>query len=140
MFILIVVAAWILTPSIYVQQPLIPYVDIVYALVHDNCKENQYLQPNNITINIGKLPAGILGECGINDVSYEIVIDKDFWANSDTSQKFQVIAHEMTHCVFQEEHSPDENNYMYSEMSDIKITEVFRQLMEMIHKHCPTDY
>jgi hypothetical protein len=42
-----------------------------------------------------------------------IKIDSRFWRNSSEDERYEVVFHEMYHCLFLKDHVNDPKNYMY---------------------------
>jgi hypothetical protein len=107
--------------------------DIVDAF----CKSSEYYLPNRYSISFGKLEAPVIGECSTSRFSWKIVIDQKFWARSDDLSHKTLLYHELSHCMFREEHSEDPKNYMYPNLpDDLDELTLNSQFLEIIKKHC----
>ena len=130
-------AAYLFLPTSYTEPELKPYVGFAMQVVDENCPAQNYFRPKLIQYGFGKLGEGKIGECSLGDKSYSIIFDRDTWKRIDEKEKYIVVMHEVTHCIFGADHSDDHNSYMYSYYIESQLlTGVYSQFVETIKRHC----
>lgn len=99
------------------------------------CPTNKYNNDNHFIV-VTKLPDRYLGVCLATFNKFIILINKQELEMMLDSDKFQLISHELYHCLFNGEHSNEYNNYMYPEMNLINPSLVKVQILNDIINKC----
>ena len=99
---------------------LLKYFNKNLNLIKTYCTDAQFYYPymTSVTFEKIKLP-GVVGYCNIKANGFRLVFDKPYWDNLSELTKTQLMLHEMAHCMFDQEHVDDPNNFMYPEMNHI---------------------
>lgn len=140
---------FLLAPVNYVDKELKPYYDQYMTFVNGYCDKDDYFYPNKVSIKIADIrqqdPDSILqtiGYCESDSTSlmksFNIVIDRSSFNNMTKLERFQLVAHEMRHCLFLADHSLDPSNYMYPEMQSISEYQLYSQIVDDISRSCMT--
>lgn len=125
-------------PIQYITAPLAPYIKEVKSIIINNCKPGRYENPDHQLIYFRVLGETTIGACGYSDLmhGFTIEIDPVYWLISDEADRFQLIAHEMTHCMLLLPHSEDKHSYMYPFVNPLSKQEVIRQMKEILNRQC----
>lgn len=140
---LVLVGLYDFFPIHYVSKPLTPEYNEIFSIVKANCSEEQYRHPNQVIVrlvNLNEEQTGEIGWCGSTPFSYKIVFDEKFWNKADDTLKYELMAHEMTHCLFGRGHSEDSYNYMFYGLNTHNLLskeETTEQFMDVIKEECP---
>lgn len=86
-------------------------------LVDEFCTKDQYFNPISYNITLKSLERPYIGFCHYIGSYYEITLSRSYWMTSSDDDRFQLLAHELTHCLFEAEHTDDPNNFMYASHS-----------------------
>lgn len=101
------------------------------------CRPDQYFNPPHKTLINDNLDLPVIGMCDTDQSSYyKIFIDVTFWKSASEDIRYELMAHEMTHCLFFENHSDDSTNYMFPVIRDITKDQTKQQLIEFLQKTC----
>ena len=111
-----------------VHKDLHPYVDALNSYIKPSCKPK-----TNYIFTLGKLenPSWI-GVCKKSTFTMNITIDPGYWATATSTEKLDLLAHEMTHCYFDEPHSKDKMHYMYYLDTYNDKSKTLQQFIEMV--------
>lgn len=125
-------------PLKYINPELKPYYNNFMATAKQYCPEKDLNIPVKMDIDISdKVDAGILGYCvQYKHMFYYISINKSFWDQSPISDRYQVMMHELTHCVMGEGHSEDPDSYMYYSINYLTTEETEQQLTDFFNEKC----
>lgn len=115
---------------------LSPFVYQFDAKVESKCNKLQYYRPMKRTIIFHELNYPIIGLCTNTLLYYKIQVNPEWWATANDDDRYQLIAHESTHCMFFEGHTEDPTNYMAAIYAYIPKIELDKQVDNMIAKHC----
>jgi hypothetical protein len=121
--------------NIHIDPELQPYVSKFMDKVNSHCREDQYFYPNHQVI-FGDLSNNTIGICMPFPFKFTIIIDKEYWVKMKDEDKYQLVSHELCHCLFNEKHSEDENHYMYYKHNDITLENIDKQIDEYLEKKC----
>lgn len=124
------------TPVNHVDKALKPIVNDLYKEVYTYCKPGQYHNPIKRSFIITHLKYPEIGECYVNPSFFIIKVDPDFWHTASNDDKFQLLAHEMAHCLLHKDHVDNPNNYMYYELRKLKKKVVREQFIVDLEEHC----
>lgn len=124
--------------KISVDSEFQPYYNEYMTIVKENCNSSQYVTPRQLEIKFADLEYPEIGVCKFNYFGRHIIeIDKKFWNRSNNDNRFNLMFHEQTHCVFHVGHTPDPNNFMYAALNYLTISQVNEQLKQFLKEHCP---
>jgi len=89
------------------------FFDTQFEIYIEEFKANSTaLWPPYMIIGFGDTPKGKVARCKGQgeplDIQKEITVNKDQWVQSTVYQKEAIIFHELTHCVLNQDHSPDD--------------------------------
>lgn len=110
------------------------YIEFM-SLVTQYCKEDQYFHPH-FKIQFRHLPNSIIGLCSIYPRSFIVYFDKKFWDDNEDLARFQLVAHELSHCILGLEHVKDPYNYMAPSFINISKKELYNQIKEVLKRKC----
>lgn len=119
--IMLLITLSITVPYRSVEPRLTPYVTRYMSMIKKVCRDGEYNRPHRRIIgfgetrNIDKDSADTIGWCMIRWGQYRITIDEPFFNGLSEDGKFQLMAHELTHCVLGLDHRDDVVDYMNSE-------------------------
>jgi hypothetical protein len=120
----------------HVDKPLQPYVNEYMNLVTQSCTPKQYWVPKKTSIYLSNLSQDVIGECDIAPDMWQIKIDKTFFTYTKDEERFQVIAHELRHCLFLVGHVSDPNNYMAPMFPNLTMRELLEQINADLKASC----
>lgn len=142
----ILISAYALRPERNIDKELKPAHDRYMFFVENICKKGQYFYPLKVNVIYGDLQEDkkkhlrTVGECYYDPpIRFKIVIDREYYKDAPQLEQFQLMAHEMRHCLFGVDHSQDPNNYMYYKMPDITLDELERQIIADLETSCLKD-
>jgi hypothetical protein len=125
-------------PLKIINPELQPYYNHFMMTAKAYCDERDLNQPDRIEIDFSStMDRNILGYCmRYGDLSYFLKIQKQFWDRATDAEKYQLVIHELTHCVMREGHSDDRKHYMYYAMNSLTIEETSKQLNDFLLQKC----
>ena len=129
---------YLFSPIKSIDPQLKPYYNEYLLLAKLYCNEKDLNIPRRISIQLSDwMEEGTLGFCiQYPTMSYFIRIQETYWNKANEAQRYQVIVHELSHCVMREGHSDDPHSYMYYAINDLSIEETNRQLVDFLSKKC----
>lgn len=77
-----------------------------------------------------------VGICRKKSYSWEIKILRDYWNKSSENRKYELIAHELFHCVLREKHHDTYKHFMAPNIQNIDIKTLEKQIDELLDKRC----
>lgn len=113
-----------------VEQSLAPYYEEFTAKVP--C----YKPARQIEIVYGQLEEPTIGLCETYPFGWKITVDGVYWNRASDLDKYELMTHELTHCVLNKMHTNDPNDYMYPEKTFIMNLDMERQLQDNIKEYC----
>lgn len=128
--------------EVKVDPELVSYRDWYFDMVKEECPIGTPVEPDNYTI---EFVDGYdddewkVGECTTwNMISKRLItIDRKWWSIMPEIYRKELIAHEMTHCFFNEPHSTDPNNFMYYMLADFTSTSrLEHNIYKYLEKQC----
>lgn len=120
-----------------VDTNLKPYVQSYYKLLDQFCPNKNFEHSKYYTIEFGNGGDKWIGVCYWKINGYHIKIDKDFWDNEATdSDRYQLMYHEMAHCLIDKDHVDDKHNYMNPGYNHIFYEDMLKQVIEDIKQRC----
>lgn len=118
-----------------IDDEFIAYEKEFIKLVEQYCKPDQYFYPNHV-VEFSDLSGDTIGICYRYPNRFLIQIDKLHWDNMSYDDRLQLYFHEASHCLFGEEHSDDDTNYMYYRQLDIPRELLYNQVRLFLRKEC----
>lgn len=127
-------AAFILFPS---KQPdLEKEYEKVLTIVKLHCEPNQYYLPQNVALEFNKLYEEI-AYCQIRLNGFKLVFDKRYWDEYTLPvDKTQLMMHELTHCLFRQEHVADPKHFMAPFFISIPENILYAQFDQFLRNRC----
>lgn len=137
-FILFLQILTFIVPIHYVNEELQPYYNEFFTYVDSKCKKEQINVPSQIVVDFGPMMSeGDIGYCiAIDGIRFKINIDKDYFIRSNEEQKFNLMVHELSHCVLSQKHSEDSRHYMYYMENGLSKEATIIQLKQVIEGIC----
>jgi hypothetical protein len=132
---LVALLAWIVIPYKSVNQTLDVYYTNFNNKVIEKCG-NKY-NSNKHIIRFAKLIRPTIGQCSSVLGGFMIEIDALFWDIANENDKYNVMTHELSHCILKENHSiTDYPHYMNDTMNELSIDVINKQLDDVIERKC----
>ena len=119
-----------------IDQKLKLYYDHYMSLINSNCPKLNKNQPKQIFIYFSDHKDSIIGLCSKNNYRFIVTIDNKYWSKADEAQKYQLVMHELSHCVLGIDHSSDIGNYMFPVLEDLSMNIVYEQVVQDIKNKC----
>lgn len=123
-----------------VDKGLAPYINNSMKIVEQKCKPGGYFKgyynPGKRIIKFEKLEDDVIGYCLKELNSYEISIDPDHWKKSNENGRYQLIMHEISHCVINKKHVDNYENYMYPIEVTLSKEQVEQQFIKDLEEYC----
>ena len=135
-YVLLFLCLYSLTPINYCSKDLKPYRNELLALTKQYCKPGQYYNPAHKFLHFRKMKDHIIGYCSPTLVGYSITIDPTYWNRTSEDDRFQLIAHEISHCILGKDHVEDMHNYMYYSIYPLTKEVVTKQFIENLRSTC----
>jgi len=137
--ILLSLILFMMIPIQHVTPDLKPYHDPIIKYVEEHCSQHHYFHPLKTFIRFNKLPSPIIGLCRVAPLEYIIDIDPQYWNNTSEDLRWELMLHEMSHCIFRLDHTDDPDNYMYPELVDMKKEKAWQQFENNVSYLCEGD-
>jgi hypothetical protein len=120
-----------------VDEELKPYVTEYMGLLNKYCKSGNYNKSDRYVIFLQNFNDGrTMGLCERKWNGYSVQIDNTIFNNSAEKYRKQLLFHELSHCLINQEHSPDPNNYMNAVFPYLDANLVMKQTIDNIKNHC----
>jgi hypothetical protein len=107
--------------EVRVDPELKPYEDWFFSMVDNSCSKRQYVSRDNYILEFtpGYSDPWRAGQCVAWPLTSKrhITVNRHWWDMMSEIDKKQLIAHELTHCFFNEGHSADPNHFMYYQLN-----------------------
>lgn len=111
--------------------------DEIFNIIKLYCKEGQYFYPPKKRIIRSNLEYPVLGLCYTDKETYwDIFIDSGYWLTTSKDMQFELLAHEIEHCMFFRKHVDNEENFMYPSIRNLTKEEVKQQLINNLNEDC----
>lgn len=123
-------------PYTHTNEVLIPYTTKVMNIVNTYCNKNQYSSALHKYVYFHKLDKDEVGECTFGYNKFVIKIDNSFLQRANEDEKYEVIFHEMYHCLFFKDHVTDPNNYMFYRIAHLNKETIVKQFTDDVKKIC----
>lgn len=107
------------TPYTYISSDVRSQYNEIMTIVKARCRKDDYNHPPQISVHLGNLKDPMIGYCEFRAGGFNVVFDEKSWKSANEDLKFQLMAHELTHCLFGLGHSDDSHNYMYYGLSEL---------------------
>lgn len=109
----------------------------VLGIVKLYCKPGQYFNPADNKLIRTKLDFPIIGMCETDqDSFFNIYIDNSYWLQASTDIQFELVSHELEHCLFFRNHVDNPNNFMYYAVRNQTKDETKQQLIANLNEDC----
>lgn len=128
--------SYMFVPIHTVNPDLKPYVDEVVTITRMACKDNQYNHPQHSFVLFKKQRGQVIGICKSTPLNFTVEIDPKYWNRSSGDDKWQLMYHELAHCLLEKEHVNDQHNYMYPSVVKLTKDEVVHQYIQDLKEHC----
>lgn len=135
-YVLLFLCIYYFTPINYCNKNLKPYVKEVLEITNKYCTKKQYYNPLHTYIYFKKLPNNIIGYCSSKINGYGITIDPIYWKYATEADRFQLVVHEMSHCIIGKNHVDNKFNYMYYSLYPLSKQIVTQQFIENLRSVC----
>lgn len=138
-YVLLAYLVYLIIPIKYVNDEFKPYYNNYLTIVKSYCGTEDLNLPSRMSIDYMTFvySKDLLGNCArFGSVSFFIGINESSWKKLDEDAKYQVITHELTHCVLEEMHSENPNNFMYFELNYLPRNIVNKQLIDIVKNKC----
>lgn len=110
--------------------------DKVMDVVKTHCRPDQYYHPDSISLEFSKLKEEI-AYCQIRINGFKIVFDKHYWNEYTLPiDRTQLMMHEVSHCIFRQEHIEDTRHFMAPFFVPILEPELTRQFHDYLKAKC----
>jgi len=114
-----------------------PYYTEFVNIITNECPSIKYTNKGKRNIGFANIGGKTLGYCMMTGFGYTIMIDSTYWSRANDTDKYEVIMHELTHCLLREPHNYDPDNYMFpSKEKCIPKEVILEQIKEYARKHC----
>jgi hypothetical protein len=109
----------------------------VLGIIKLYCKIGQYFNPPKKQLIRANLEMPVIGMCETDKEDYfKIYIDSGFWLQSSKDIQFQLMAHEMSHCLFFRNHVDNPKNFMYYAIRNQTKDKTKEQLIANLNEDC----
>lgn len=95
-----------------VEPEFMPYVRQVRSDILIFCDKDEF-QYKNFTILFADLKGPNVGICSRDSNGFLILVDQGSWQNMNEALRYELLAHELSHCMLHMNHSQNTENYMY---------------------------
>lgn len=127
----------VIIPYKVIDNEIEPYYSEYMNIVQAYCKPDQYFNPWQMSIQFAELENNIIAQCQSNNISkYNIIYNTNYWKKQNHIQKKATIFHELQHCVFNEDHSENPDDFMYAYETVISDSVLNEQLIEHLKNQC----
>lgn len=119
-----------------VDEAFKPYVKVIKRDIKTFCSKDEF-QHKNFRILFSTLPGHEVGLCVRNHSGFRIFIDPLSWETMGVASRYEVLAHEMSHCMLHLDHTADKQSYMNPYLrKSFSINETRLQMISEIGKVC----
>jgi len=88
-------------------------------VINHYCAKDQYRLPFMTSVVFGEMGIpGAIAFCEPKINGFKLTFDAKYWNRLSEINKTQLMFHEMAHCMFNEDHNPDPNHFMYFSMNN----------------------
>ncbi len=117
---------------------LMPYYNETLSIVRERCTPDQYFFPKIQGIRFYNAPedSGEIAICESNKLGFRIGFDRASWAAASEADRKQVMAHEVVHCLFNQDHVQDAENFMAPYFARMDEAVLLKQLDEYLSNKC----
>lgn len=135
-YVLLFFCIYVFTPISYCDKTLNPYVQEVLEITNQHCNKKQYYNPAHTYVYFKKMSGHMIGYCSPKINGYGITVDPLYWKYANEDDRFQLIAHEMTHCILGKDHVDNKHNYMYYSVYPLTKQIIIQQFIENLRSVC----
>jgi hypothetical protein len=108
----------------------------VMEIVKKHCEPSQYYLPQSITIEFDRLYEEV-AYCQRRINGFKLVFDERYWNNMLAPiDRTQLMIHEMTHCLFKQDHVSDPKHFMAPFFYSIPEDVLYVQFDEFLRGRC----
>lgn len=116
------------------------YLEIL-GIIKLYCKPGQYFDPKEKKLIRANLDAPVIGLCETDqETFYNIYIDSGYWMQTSKDIQFELMAHEMSHCLFFRNHVDNDKNFMYYIIRDLTKEQTTQQLIDNLNQDCGDEH
>lgn len=119
-----------------VDEPLKPYFNEFVSISNEMCPGKVDEHPNYEVTLEPLNDDDIAGICSTLYFKFTVKINSKYWNKYDEDDKFQLVAHELSHCFYNIQHTDNPNNYMYFTLNKLIKPITLNQLKADFRKHC----
>lgn len=130
-------------PKEKIDPELRHFYDEFNKLVKDNCNKRGIISnPSRIKIefidyiNERKDSNVVIGQCQLGLFKYRVIIHRKWYASSTLLERYNLLYHELSHCILKLQHIDDYNNFMYPEMVILPYDKLKQQVVNEIKAIC----
>lgn len=121
----------------YKEPELMPYHDEFVELVSRYCTPDQFYHPTLETVKFYNAePIGELARCESFNYGYAIKFDRASWAAMTEADRKQTMAHELVHCMFNQDHVADPRNFMAPYLNEMDEGTLMVQVDAYLREKC----
>jgi len=118
------------------ESDLLPEYNKIMTIVQSHCAPDQYHLPSTVGLEFKKLKEEI-AYCQIRLNGFKLVFDKRYWDEYATPiDRTQIMMHELTHCLFYQEHTSDPKHFMAPLFIVIPENELYVQFNQYLREQC----
>lgn len=113
------------------EKLLSPYIQDVFVQVDRYCS-NKVNLPEQMSIQlVDSMPNTMVGSCTRYPKVAVIQVNKPAFLTMDDNLRFELIAHEVTHCLLYQDHILKRNHYMAPSLQLITREQVIKQMEKL---------
>lgn len=112
-----------------------PFYNKYMKVLNTYCNEDQYFHPA-FKIEIKKLSEPVIGLCISLPNKFTIYLDETFWNEENDVDKLILVAHELTHCMLDQEHIDKYGHFMAPSFYPIPLERLYSQMIDLFKEKC----
>lgn len=133
-----VLAGFVYFPIKRIDPALKGYYDYYQELKNEVCPSLKLYKPAKIIIDFGMKSGPYIGICYRSNIGFHITVDRQWWDHEDEQDRFQLMMHELSHCMLGLDHIEDPSNYMYPSFMYLDKDTVIQELTANFKAQCPS--
>lgn len=139
---------WLITPIHHVNRAIEPDYNMFMLIARTTCREDQIFYPSKTSLRFGDLSqekdeqgqkAHVIGLCERDyDKTWRITFDQRWWFNASDAERQALIFHELTHCLFLQDHVMGNPNHYMSPFipGSINKWDLYKQVIDNLTYRC----
>jgi hypothetical protein len=126
----------------HIEQEFLAYVkefnEIHYRVCHKSIESRMKPNMPMMFADTAKMchSSRAIGCCVRSGNIAYLAVDKSWWDNQDDHNRKMVLWHEMTHCIYDEDHVNNPNHYMYPSVTRVNEIDLYIQVAQYAKKNC----